>query len=183
MQVFLSRDIRTCLKIHIPLLPLTNAQCQLIERIQHGFQMSLIAIGHQLVCQNGHGISREDGRVFIPESVHRQLPAPAVGFIHHIIVQEGKVMVGFNPCCLRQHSRHIILVETICEHQQKRTQALSTQIQLIVNRVIQTLRFLLVTQAGKIILEQFLQLGQCIFHKTGDKKEGCLQSSLLYHLN
>ena len=72
-----------------------------IEEFHHLRHHCGIGTGYELGGHSEHGIARKDGCVVVPLYVHGGLAATNVGFIHHIVVQKGEIVIH-----LKTHCRH-----------------------------------------------------------------------------
>ena len=93
--------------------------------------------------------------------MHRGMSPSQRGVIHKVVVQKRIVMVCLKSARRRQNTVDIVLEKIICKKHQRRTDALSAQRQYIFNRFIQTRRFPVVRDIGKIVVNLFKNIRSC----------------------
>ena len=85
-----------------------------------------IAMSHTLVCQDQHGVARQDSRVGIPFLVYSQLATTHIGIVHQVVVQQSIVMIRLQRDGIHQNLLRILLIKIVRHQHQGRANALAT---------------------------------------------------------
>ena len=140
MQVLRDRHLGALFEFHIHLLPFADLACDLVERGQDTRQVLVFGLQEVFIRKNEHDIARQDSRIFPEQRVYGRF-APTQGrCIHDIVVYQGEVVEDFDGVGQGQGLFYIGPVQPIAEHGHSRAQALTAQLQDIVDGCIQTLR-------------------------------------------
>ena len=126
LYILVLAHIHAVLEIHVILLPLANLKSGLGEDVEHLLELVLTAVGHELISEHEHAVTREDGGVGIPLLVHGLMSAAQVGVVHEVVVEQRVVVVGLEGACRTEDALRIILEEVIGKKHEDRAHALAT---------------------------------------------------------
>ncbi len=129
--VIIDGHIFTILEIHVKTLTLVHTYCHCIERVKHLAEMFIGNTGYELCRKSEHSVAGKNRGVDIPFGMNRRTAATSVGIIHHVIMQECKIMIHLNTH-RRTHSCRRITAERIGSHQHEcRAKSLASSRQCI----------------------------------------------------
>jgi hypothetical protein len=97
LYVFFLGDIVAGLEVYVVLLSLIYLKGCFDKQIHHLGTFCRVGLFlHQLARQQQHGVTGEDGGIFVPHLVYGRFAAAHIGAVHHIVVQEGEVVIHLN---------------------------------------------------------------------------------------
>ena len=89
--------IGTGLEQDVVLLSFVYFKCRLGKGLHDRGQFVGCALLHHLKGHHQHGVAAEDGRIVVPYLVDAGLAPAHVGTVHHIVVEQCEVVIGFQP--------------------------------------------------------------------------------------
>ncbi len=93
MHVFFYGHVGALFKVHVVLLAFVHFHCSAVEHVQNRAEHRVGHFGHERAGECKHGVAAEYGGDVVPLHMHCGASAPHVGSVHHIVVQQGEVVV------------------------------------------------------------------------------------------
>ena len=122
------------------MLAVVHLHSSAVEKLHCSSKMCGIGACHVLTRHCEHSVAREDSHIVVPAHVHGGFSAAHVGFVHHVVVEQGEVVVKFNAHSLIECTR-MVATESVASHQcEHRAQALSAKSHGVGNRFVESRR-------------------------------------------
>ena len=164
LDIFRFGHIVPTLEFHIVLLTLANFKSRFQEQLDDSPRVRSFRAGDITESDDLHGIARKYGRILVPHLMHRRFTTAHVGFVHHIVMQQRKVVKHFQPHRRIQCPTIIARKHLAGKQRQQRPHALTAQRQLITHGSIQSIGF-----GGIFYLRKFsfyrIEISLQFFHK------------------
>ena len=108
------------------------------QDIKDLLKASNIALTYQLIRHYQHTITTKDCGIVVPYLMHTRLTTTNLSPIHHIIVKQSIVMIGFYTQSHRHCTFNIFLIHIISQQRKHRANTLTTNAQHITYRLVKT---------------------------------------------